>query len=215
MQDRPSEAWEDSRSRRGRATGHRADGGYAGCPGPKASSIRRIKPMVDQALAQLSPTFDRMYELRPLGVCQKQAAVVGRRRGPRAAAAVGGALQCGRHVACGVGVGEELPTQGWRPAAGDCGRNPELDFHGERRSNETHRSTTDPEARLVNNGKGKEARLFFGAHVLMDNREILVVDEQVAPAGGGVSRGIALSRKPPTTPGYSAATTHAPSTTHP
>ena len=61
MQDRPSEAWEDSRSRRGRATGHRADGGYAGCPGPKASSIRRIKPMVDQALAQLSPTFDRMY----------------------------------------------------------------------------------------------------------------------------------------------------------
>ena len=67
-----------------------------------------------------------------------------------------------------------------------------MDFHGERRSNETHRSTTDPEARLVNKGKGKEARLFFGAHVLRDNREILVGDEQVAPAGGAVERDAAL-----------------------
>ena len=63
---------------------------------------------------------------------------------------------------------------------------------GERRSNETHRSNTDPKARLVNKGKGKEARLFFGAHVLMDNREILVGDEQVAPAGGAVERDAAL-----------------------
>ena len=51
------------------------------------------------------------------------------------------------------------------------GRHPEVDFRGERRRNQTHRSTTDPEARLARKGKGKEARLCFGAHVLMDNRE--------------------------------------------
>ena len=53
------------------------------------------------------------------------------------------------------------------PPSGDGGRNPEVDFHGERRSNETHRSTTDPEAKLAKKGKGKEAGLCFGAHVLM------------------------------------------------
>ena len=59
-----------------------------------------------------------------------------------------------------------------------------MDFHGERRNNETHRSTTDPEARLARKGKGKEARLCFGAHVLMDNREGLVVDVRLTPANG-------------------------------
>ena len=54
---------------------------------------------------------------------------------------------------------------------GGGGRNREVDFRGERRRNETHRSTTDPEARLAKKGKGKEARLCFGAHVLMDNRK--------------------------------------------
>ena len=64
------------------------------------------------------------------------------------------------------------------------GRNPEVDFHGEWRRNETHRSTTDSEARLAKKGKGKEARLCFGAHVLMDNREGLVVDVRLTPADG-------------------------------
>ena len=59
---------------------------------------------------------------------------------------------------------DEPPSEGG-------GRNPEVDFRGERRSNETHRSTTDPDARLAKKGKGKEANLCFGAHVLMDNRE--------------------------------------------
>ncbi len=43
-----------------------------------------------------------------------------------------------------------------------------MDFRGERRSNDTHQSTTDPEARLSRKGEGKEAKLCFGAHVLMD-----------------------------------------------
>ena len=74
----------------------------------------------------------------------------------------------------------------------DGGRNPEVDFRGERRSNDTHRSTTDPEARLAKKGKGKEAKLCFGAHVLMDNREGLVVDVRFTPAGGASERDAAL-----------------------
>ena len=59
-------------------------------------------------------------------------------------------------------------------------------------SNETHRSTTDPEARLARKGKGKEARLCFGAHVRMDNREGLVVDVRLTPANGTWERVAAL-----------------------
>ena len=62
----------------------------------------------------------------------------------------------------------------------------------ERRSNDTHRSTTDPDARLAKKGKGKEARLRFGAHVLMDNREGLVVDVRLTPADGTSERDAAL-----------------------
>ena len=49
--------------------------------------------------------------------------------------------------------------------------NPSVDFHGERRRNDTHQSTTDPEARLARKGSGKEAKLSFAGHVLMDNRQ--------------------------------------------
>ena len=78
------------------------------------------------------------------------------------------------------------------PPPEGSGRNPEVDFRGERRRNETHRSTTDPEARLARKGKGKEASLCFGAHVLMDNREGLVVDVRLTPAGGTWERDAAL-----------------------
>ena len=49
--------------------------------------------------------------------------------------------------------------------------NPTVNFHGHKRSNATHQSTTDPEARLAKKGKGKEARLSFMAHALMENRK--------------------------------------------
>jgi transposase len=54
--------------------------------------------------------------------------------------------------------------------------NPTVDFHGERRSNATHQSTTDPEARLARKGKGKEAKLSYAGHVLMENRNGLAVN---------------------------------------
>jgi transposase len=72
------------------------------------------------------------------------------------------------------------------------GRNEEVDFHGEKRSNVTHASTTDPEARLAKKGKGKEAKLSFTGHVLMENRNGLAVDGLVTQATGTCEREAAL-----------------------
>ena len=71
--------------------------------------------------------------------------------------------------------------------------NPTVDFHGERRTNATHQSTTDPEARLARKGTGKEAKLCFSGHVLMENRHGLCVDLQIAPATGTAERETALA----------------------
>jgi transposase len=62
--------------------------------------------------------------------------------------------------------------------------NPTVDFHGERRSNATHQSTTDPEARLAKKGAGKEAKLSFAGHVLMENRNGIAVNGCVTRAEG-------------------------------
>lgn len=81
--------------------------------------------------------------------------------------------------------------QGGAPS-GPGGKNPTVDFRGERRSNATHASTTDPEARLARKGLGREARLCFAGHVLMDNRHGLVVDLRVTQATGTAEREAAL-----------------------
>lgn len=62
--------------------------------------------------------------------------------------------------------------------------NPTVDFHGEQRTNATHQSTTDPEARLAKKGKGKEAKLSFAGHVLMENRNGIAVTSSVTLAEG-------------------------------
>ena len=62
------------------------------------------------------------------------------------------------------------PKDDDEPSADAGGRNREADFHGQKRSNETHTSTTDPEARLYRKGPGKEAKLCFMGHALMENR---------------------------------------------
>ena len=71
--------------------------------------------------------------------------------------------------------------------------NPTVGFHGERRTNATHQSTTDPEARLARKGTGKEAKLCFSGQVLMENRHGLCVDLQIAPATGTAERETALA----------------------
>ncbi len=77
------------------------------------------------------------------------------------------------------------------PASG--GRNTEADFHGKKRSNETHVSTTDPDARLYRKGPGKEAKLCFIGHGLMENRHGLLVDACLTPADGHAERVAALA----------------------
>ena len=77
------------------------------------------------------------------------------------------------------------------PPVDDPG-NPTIDFHGETRSNETHASTTDPEAMLARKGNGKEAKLSYNGNVLMENRNGLVADVQVLPATGTAERAAAL-----------------------
>jgi transposase len=79
----------------------------------------------------------------------------------------------------------EPPTQGG-------GRNAEADFHGQKRSNDTHASTTDPDARLYRKGKGKETRLCFIGHGLMENRHGLLVDACLTQADGHAERVAAL-----------------------
>jgi transposase len=75
----------------------------------------------------------------------------------------------------------------------DGGRNPSRDFRGERRSNATHGSTTDPDALLYRKGPGMEARLCFVGHVLMENRSGLVVDAELTRASGHAERLAALA----------------------
>jgi len=70
--------------------------------------------------------------------------------------------------------------------------NPTVDFHGEKRSNATHQSTTDPEARLFKKGKGREAKLSYMGHVLMENRHGLVIDAELTSATGTAERETAL-----------------------
>ncbi len=68
---------------------------------------------------------------------------------------------------------------------GSAGARPsERDFHGERRRNDTHASTTDPEARLFRKGSGKEAKLWFLGHVISENRNGLVVATETPLATG-------------------------------
>jgi transposase len=87
--------------------------------------------------------------------------------------------------------GQHKPKRGRRggglkgPRGGN--RNPEVNWHGEKRSNETHESRTDPEARLARKG-GAAAKLCYAGHVLMENRHGLMVDIEVTEANGRAER---------------------------
>jgi transposase len=82
---------------------------------------------------------------------------------------------------------------------GAGGRNTEADFRGQKRSNQTHCSTTDPEALLARKG-GTAARLCYAGHLLMENRNALIVDAELTAADGYAERATAielLARLPP------------------
>ena len=81
---------------------------------------------------------------------------------------------------------------GQSTAPEERGRNPTVNFHGEKRSNETHESRTDPDARLAKKAKGKEAKLSYAGHVLMENRNGLIVKTRLTKATGTAECAAAL-----------------------
>jgi transposase/IS5 family transposase len=88
---------------------------------------------------------------------------------------------------------KSFTRKGEKPKTDDPDKgNPTIDFHKEKRSNATHQSTTDPEARLAKKSKGKEARLSFGAHALMENRSGLCMDLRIEDAGAKTEGEVAL-----------------------
>jgi hypothetical protein len=84
-----------------------------------------------------------------------------------------------------TGGGDDGPPSGG-------GRNEEVNFHGEKRSNQTHASTTDPDAKLYRKGGGMEARLSFIGHAMMENRNGLFVDTRLTLVSGHAERLAAL-----------------------
>jgi transposase len=78
------------------------------------------------------------------------------------------------------------------PTPPDDPKNPTVNFHGERRRNDTHQSTTDPEARLYKKAAGREAKLGYLAHLLTENRHGFIVDTAVTDAMGTAERDAAL-----------------------
>lgn len=81
-----------------------------------------------------------------------------------------------------------VKKDGTTPPPEDGGRNPTVLFKGEKRSNETHESTTDPDARLYKKSEGDKSRLCFMGHALMENRHGLVVDVETTHATGTAER---------------------------
>jgi len=79
------------------------------------------------------------------------------------------------------------------PPPSDDPKNPTVNFRGERRKNDTHASTTDPDARMYKKADGQPARLVYMGHVLMENRSGIVVDTEVTPADGYGERDAALT----------------------
>jgi transposase len=89
-----------------------------------------------------------------------------------------------------------VPKDGGDPPSGkgqgSGGRNAERSFHGEKRKNDTHFSTTDPDARLFRKGSGKEAKLCHMGHLMTENRNGLIVDARLTEANGTAERATAL-----------------------
>jgi hypothetical protein len=83
------------------------------------------------------------------------------------------------------------PDDKQNPPPADKG-NPTVDFHGEKRSNETHASKTDGDAKLARKGPGKEAKLSYSGNLLIENRNGLIVKEELLEANGRAERDAAL-----------------------
>src|SRR5829696_8846931 len=79
------------------------------------------------------------------------------------------------------------------PTDPPAGRNAEVQFHGAKRSNETHASTTDPESRLARKSNAAPAKLCYSGHLLMEHRNALIVDAELTTADGYAERATAIA----------------------
>ena len=107
-------------------------------------------------------------------------------------------LSCDHFSVDGTLIDAWASMKSFRPKDGSGeppgpGRNGERNFRGEKRSNETHASTTDPDARLYRKADGRESRLCFMGHVLMENRNGLAIDATLTHATGTAEREAALA----------------------
>src|SRR5208283_1277334 len=135
----------------------------------KDHPLRVIRTMVDEVLRALSPQFDRMYasEGRPSIAPEKllRAQVVEQARSKSLTSdehfTVDGTL-----LEAWASVKSFQRKDGKNPMSPDDPGNPTVNFHGEKRSNRTHASKTDPEAKLARKGEGKEARLSYSGNLL-------------------------------------------------
>ncbi len=87
---------------------------------------------------------------------------------------------------------KSFQRRGEKNAPPDDPGNPTVNFHGEKRSNDTHESTTDPDALLARKGNGKEAKLSYNGNLLIENRNGLIVTTEVFQANGTAERDAAL-----------------------
>jgi transposase len=88
---------------------------------------------------------------------------------------------------------KSFKPKGRTPSPPDDPKNPTVNFHGQTRRNDTHRSTTDPEARLYKKAMGREAKLGYLGHLLTENRHGFIVDTAVTEASGTAERDAAIA----------------------
>lgn len=188
---------------------------------PSDHPLRTLKHLADEALRALSGEFDAMYSesgrletaFDASTFSHNRQRLLGHAVGPRFFAAVvavaqrGGLMSSEHFSVDGTLIESWASMKSFRPKDDGCSdTNGWGDFRGTRRSNDTHESKTDPEARLMRKGRGREARLSYSGHALMENRNGLLMDIRVEEANGYAEREAALQMLESTAPGSRRAT---------
>jgi Transposase DDE domain len=172
---------------------------------PADHPIRRIKPVVEAVLAELEPEFVDAEGFDHGTFSKNRERLLKQEIADRLFAGVVKQAHLRRYTsgehfsvdgtlleACASHKSFRPKEDGGEWGTPSVGRNQEVDYHGERRSNETHRSTTDPEARLARKGNSVAAKLSYAGHLLMENRSALIADMDLSLATGSAERETAL-----------------------
>src|SRR3989304_5907131 len=170
---------------------------------PAAHPLRPTRKMVDEALARLAPRFDKLYSrvgrpsipperllrallIQVLYTIRSERLLMEQLDYNMLFRRFGG-LRMDDPIRDPPVFTKNRPRRSGK-GPDDPGAAPGEDFHGEARTNAPHQSTTDPQAKLYRKGPGKEAKLCYLGHVLMENRNGLVVDGRLTQATGTAER---------------------------